>query len=259
MLGDDLDSQAFTSPAADVDGSELAALATLQDRLPRHSEAQPRVEHRQIAWRSLFDEACPQLVGHANVPGGAGGWLFADDDPGGEPAMQRGRRHAENLGGLLDGQPLAVGALGGWLAPGNVAVAAQASDVERRKALPAGGAFALAIEDAGDDGVGAVRGEAAGEREAVFIGPNAGRIRAGQADLEFADGAPAPAQRETSAAVVAIDRDHHILQQRAQQLFFVAVGGGGCRPCASKIIAKRAEALGIGRTKGAPMLALADL
>ena len=57
MIGHDLDSQAFTSPAADVDGSELAALDTLQDRLPRHAEAQPRVEHRQIAWRRVFHEA----------------------------------------------------------------------------------------------------------------------------------------------------------------------------------------------------------
>ncbi len=84
--------------------------------------------------------------------------------------MQRGRRHAEDRGGLHDGQQLAVGALGGRLAPGNAAVAAQAPDVERRKALPAGRAFALAIEDAGDDGVGVVRGEPANEREAVLIG-----------------------------------------------------------------------------------------
>jgi hypothetical protein len=127
MVSNDLDSQALSPPATDVERFELAALDTLQHRLARHSEAQPRVEHREIAWRRLFDEARPQLVGHANAPGGARGRLFADNDPGREPAMQGRRRHAEDVGRLLDGQQVAVGVFGGWLAPGNVAVAAHVS------------------------------------------------------------------------------------------------------------------------------------
>jgi hypothetical protein len=248
----------FRCPTADVDRGELAALYTLQHCLPRHAQAQPRFEHRQIAGRCVFDEARPQFIDHADAPGGAGGQLFTDDDPSGEPAMQRGRRHAEDLGGLRDRQQLAVRAWDSGLAPGNVAVAAQAPDVERCEALPAGRAFALAIEDAGDDGVGVVRGETENEREAVLVGLDTGRIRAGQADLKFGDGAPAPAQREASAAIVAIDRDHHIVQERTQQFFLVAVRGGGGRPDASKIIAERAEALGIGRAEDLPPLVLAD-
>jgi hypothetical protein len=57
--------------------------------------------------------------------------------------MQRRRRHAEDLGRLLDGQQVPVRALGGRLAPGNAAIAPQTPDVERRKAVPAGGAFGL--------------------------------------------------------------------------------------------------------------------
>src|SRR5713101_8101288 len=87
MFGDHLDSQAFSAPAADVDGFELAALYTLQHRLPGDSEPQPRVEHRQIVWRGVFDEARPQLVGHADAPRRAWGELLADDDAGGEPAV----------------------------------------------------------------------------------------------------------------------------------------------------------------------------
>src|SRR5439155_22088274 len=54
MVGDDLDSQAFSSAAEDVDGFELAALYTLQHRLPGDAEPQPRFEHRQIVWWGVF-------------------------------------------------------------------------------------------------------------------------------------------------------------------------------------------------------------
>ena len=104
MVGDDLDSQAFSSAAADVDGFELATLYTLQHRLPGDAEPQPRFEHRQIVWWGVFDEACPQVVGDPNAPRGAWRELLTDDDAGGEPAVQRGRRHPEDPGGFLEGR-----------------------------------------------------------------------------------------------------------------------------------------------------------
>src|SRR5207245_11741512 len=100
-LSDDLDSQAFSSPAADADGFELAALYTLQHRLAGDAEPQPRLQHRQIVWRGVFDEARAQFVGDPNAPRGAWGELLADDDAGGEPTVQRGRRYREDLGGFL--------------------------------------------------------------------------------------------------------------------------------------------------------------
>jgi hypothetical protein len=45
MIGNDLDSQTFASPPADVDGFELAALYTLQHGLPGDAEPEPRFEH----------------------------------------------------------------------------------------------------------------------------------------------------------------------------------------------------------------------
>src|SRR5260370_39661574 len=166
MIGHNLDSQAFSLPATDVERFELAALYTLHHRLSRHAEAQARFQHRQVARGRVFDEARAQLVGHADTPGGAGSELFADDDAGGEPAMQRRRRDPEDLSGLLDGEQFTVGALRGRLAPGDVAVAAQTPDMQRGKALAASGAFALAIEDAGHDGIAVVRPEPATQGQA---------------------------------------------------------------------------------------------
>jgi hypothetical protein len=59
MIAHDLDSQAFWLSAADVDRGELTALYSLQHRLSRHAETQPRFEHRQEAWGLIFDEARP--------------------------------------------------------------------------------------------------------------------------------------------------------------------------------------------------------
>src|SRR5260370_15843991 len=108
MVGDDLDSQAFSSAAEDVDGFELAALYTLQHRLPGDAEPQPRFEHRQIVWRGVFDEARPQVVGDPNAPRGAWRELLADADAGGEPTGQRGRGHPRGPRRLLECEPFPV-------------------------------------------------------------------------------------------------------------------------------------------------------
>jgi hypothetical protein len=258
MVGHDLDSQAFSLAAADVDRGELTALYSLQHRLSGQAETQPRFEHRQVARGRLFDEARPQLVGYADAPRRAGRELLADDDPGGEPAMQRRRRHAEDRGGLRDREQFAVSALGGRLAPGDVAIAAQTADVQRGEARSAGGVFALTIEDAGDDGVGVVRGETANEGQAVLVGSNARRTGA-QADMKFGDGAPAPAEREVRAALVALDGEHDFFQQGTEQLLLVTIGRGGSGPDALEIIAEGAEAFGVDPADGAPPLMAAGV
>ncbi len=125
MLGYDLDSQAFTSPAPDVKRFELAALYTLQHGLSGDAEPEPRFEHRQIIWRRLFDEARAQFVGHPDTPRRAWGELFADDDPGDQPAVQRGRRHTEDRGRLRDGDELAIGVFSWRLTARDAAIAAQ--------------------------------------------------------------------------------------------------------------------------------------
>jgi hypothetical protein len=52
----DLDTQALSPPGADVDGAQLAALDTLQDRLPRHPQRSGGLQHRQPSRGCLLDE-----------------------------------------------------------------------------------------------------------------------------------------------------------------------------------------------------------
>jgi len=143
VIGDDLDSQAFTSPSADVDGFELAALYPLQHGLSRHTEPQPRLEHRQVAGRCVLDEASPQLIGHANTPGSARGQLLADDNAGDEPAVQRGGRDPEDFSRFLDGDQFAIGGRGRRGTARDAAVSAQATHLVRGETLAAGGASLL--------------------------------------------------------------------------------------------------------------------
>jgi RNA-directed DNA polymerase len=54
-----LDAQAFAATAPDMHSVELAALDTLQHRLPRDAEPEGRFQHREILGRRLLDEAGP--------------------------------------------------------------------------------------------------------------------------------------------------------------------------------------------------------
>jgi hypothetical protein len=95
-----------------VDRVKLAALYTLQHRLSGDAEDPHRVEDRNIPGRRVFDEQGVELVVDADAPGGAGGVLLSGDEPGLEPAVKCGGGDAELLGGLADGEQLAVGRLG---------------------------------------------------------------------------------------------------------------------------------------------------
>src|SRR5215203_6460885 len=64
----DLDTQALSSPGADVDGAQLAALDTLQHRLPRDPQRHGGLQHRQPPFGGLLDEPAAQLVGDADPP-----------------------------------------------------------------------------------------------------------------------------------------------------------------------------------------------
>ena len=89
-----------------------------------------------------------------------------------------------------------------------------------------GGAAVLAVEDSGDGVVGVVRGQPADEVDGVFAGADGGWLafdRHGQ----FGDRAAFPAQDQFGSAVgvVAVDGDVEVVEQGAQQLFAVFVGG----------------------------------
>ena len=111
-----------------MDGVELAALYTLQHRLPRNAEDAHGVIHGDESLGRFFDEAGSQLLGHADAPGRTWGKLLSGDDSVVEPAMDRGGHHAQTLGNLMHGQQLCVGCFGNGLVAGDAPVRAEAGD-----------------------------------------------------------------------------------------------------------------------------------
>ena len=87
LLIDHFDSQAFTPSLPHQHGFELAALYTLQHRLPRNAEFHGGLQHRQIIRRRLLHDARPQLIGDSNLPRRAGSDLLAGDETICQPAM----------------------------------------------------------------------------------------------------------------------------------------------------------------------------
>ena len=235
--------------------ASLAALDTLQHRLARHAEAQRASSIGEIAWRRLFDEARPQLVGQRSARG-ARGRLFADNDPA---VSQRCRSTPPRRGPRppSDGQQVAVGVFGGGSHRGMCGSGADA-DVERRKAVPAGGAFALAIEDAGDHGVGVVRGEAADEREAVLVGADRGgfergRLTSSSVRCPHASAASRRARRSSrSTAMVTSSSRPAGAPSVARRWSWAPSTRVGHRP-------RAAEALGVGWAEGLSVVALAEV
>src|SRR5829696_4709591 len=152
----DLDTQALSSPGADVDGAQLAALDTLQHRLPRDPQRHGGLQHRQPPFGGLLDE------------------------PVGQPPVHRGGRHAQQLGRAGGGDQLALGRGGGWLLAADAPVVAQALHDRGGGAQAAGAAAALAVEDPGDGGVGVVGGQPADQGDGVLVGADRRWVGAGQ-------------------------------------------------------------------------------
>jgi hypothetical protein len=103
-----------------------------------------------------------------------------------------------------------------------------------------------------------VRGKPANESQAVLVGSDA-RGTGAQADVKLGDGAPAPAQRQVRAALVAFHGEDDLLQQGPQELLLVALGRRGSGPDASEIIAEGTEAIGVDLAEGAPPPMVAGL
>jgi hypothetical protein len=137
-------SKAFCSSPADVNGFEFAALYTLQDSLSRDAEQVHGFEHFHVTFRRVFNEERTQLLSHADAPRCAGCDLFARDEAIVEPAMQCGRRNAEDLRGTVDGHALGIGVFLGWHKAGDFPVRAQHADAIGRERQPGRGGATLA-------------------------------------------------------------------------------------------------------------------
>jgi hypothetical protein len=140
-------------------------------------------------------------------------------------------------------------------------VVAQALHDRGAEPQTAGAAAALTVEDPGDGGVGVVGGQPTDQRDDVFVGADLRRVGAGQLDGQLAGLAAAPAQQQPGAGGVAVDGDDNLLQQGAQQLLAVPVGGGRRLPHQADVAAQGSDGgpLGGGQGLGAALLAAGQL
>jgi hypothetical protein len=231
--------------AHDVDCCEFAALYMLQYGLPRHAKRAHRFAHRQEAIAGLTVEAGLEVFGEANTPGGAGCQLLAWDDAVIEQAMDGRWRNAERGRGLLNRQQLALWRAGRRLEAGNTPVAAQIADAAGDEAMTICRATPLPIENAGDYAVGVMDREPAHQCDRVLISADGGRPRARQGEIDLAERAALPAQREMGRGLVALDLDDDFFEERAQQLLAVARRGRGRLPDGGEIGPEREEAVAL--------------
>jgi hypothetical protein len=154
-------------------------------------------------------------------------------------------RNAKRDRGFLDRQQLALGRAGGRLEAGNVPVAAQIADAARDEAVTICRARPLPIEDAGDHAVGVMSRQAAHQCDRVLISADGGRPRARQGEIDPAERAALPAQREMGRGLVALDLNDDFFEESAQQLLAVARRGRGRLPDGGEIGPEREEAVAL--------------
>src|SRR6476620_3253953 len=120
-------------------------------------------------------------------------------------------------------------------------VVAQRLDPTGGERQSAGGAAALPVEDVRDHRVGVVGGQAAHQVDGVFGGAQPVDGFAFDRHRQVGDRAAFPAQQQlgVGVGVVAVHGDVDLLEQAAQQLFAVLVGGGGRRPCFGEVVTER--------------------
>jgi hypothetical protein len=234
-----LDTQAFSASGADVDGAEFAAFDTLQQGLAGGAVGEGGLEHGHPAVGGVIDEQGAQVVVHADAPGGAGGELLAGDEPVAQPAVQGGGSEPEFFGGVGHGERVSFGGVVAGLVAGDVPVVAQALDSTGGERQSSGGASGLPVEDPGDLVVRVVDGQSPEEVDGVLVGADR-RWLALERHGQVTDRSALPAQDQICAALgaVAVDGDVDFLEQGAQQLFAVLVGGGRGRPYLVEVVAE---------------------
>jgi len=102
----------------------------------------------------------------------------------------------------------------------------------------------LPVEDPGDVGVGVVHGKPADQVNGVVVGADF-RLRAAQRHGQLGDRAAFPPQHQARVrlGVVAAQGDVHLVQQGAQQLLAVLVGGGRGVPDGAEVAAEGEDGL----------------
>src|SRR5579862_1816699 len=108
---------------------QLAALYTLQHRLPRDAQFRRGYDHGHVVWWRLLHDARPQFIIDANLPGRARCDLLAGDETICQPAMNAARVHAENPSRFANGDQFSIGRRGWRLKARDTAIPSQAADL----------------------------------------------------------------------------------------------------------------------------------
>ena len=101
--------------------------------------------------------------------------MFARDESFGEPAMNRGRSNLEDLRSAGDCYQLAFRGFCWRLEARDVAIPTQAPNLVCGETLTADGFASLTIENAGNDSVRVMNGQASNQFDGVFVGAYARR------------------------------------------------------------------------------------
>src|SRR6202165_3755384 len=112
------------------------------------------------------------------------------------------------------------------------------------EAVTVGGSALLAIENAGDHGVGVMDSEATHQRDGVFISAH-GCGTTLQVEINLDDGATTPTQGEMHAVLLFVEGDDDFFEQGAQQFLFVARCSGRGLPDLEQIGAEREQAVAL--------------
>ena len=224
-------------------GLEFAALYTLQDRLPGNAQQLHRLEHLHIAFGRAVNKARTQLVVDSDAPRRTGCDLLACYEAIIEPAMQGGGREPQCACGLLDGHTLSARYVFVRVEARYLPVCAQACYAIGGERQAGSDPAALAIEDAGDDGIGIMSCQTPQQINSIIGGADWRGMRARQRYVDLAQEAATPAQRQMSVGLGARDLQGDILEQRAQQFLAIAIACRGSRPDAFEIFAEGEDRL----------------
>src|ERR1700680_4755866 len=112
------------------------------------------------------------------------------------------------------------------------------------EAVTVGGSALLAIENAGDHGVGVMDSEATHQRDGVFISAH-GCGTTLQVEINLDDGATTPTQGEMHAVLLFVEGDDDFFEQGAQQFLFVARCSSRGLPDLEQIGAEREQAVAL--------------
>ena len=112
------------------------------------------------------------------------------------------------------------------------------------EAVTVGGSALLAIENAGDHGIGIMDSEATHQRDGVFISAH-GCGTTLQVEINLDDGATTPTQGEMHAVLLFVEGDDDFFEQGAQQFLFIARCSGRGLPDLEQIGAEREQAVAL--------------